>query len=146
MMKKHLFMREDTVLARVCLIKYLLPAPLEVQQIDVLENPMCFPTLDLKTKLISSENTFRSLCGMVVYKILMSKVEIDLALFLKLIFFQFSDNWKIFLHKPEFLTGRTKKRSFFFKICLNVNTKTNVSENFYDSFSTIINLLANKDS
>lgn len=111
MMKKHLFMREDTVLARVCLIKYLLPAPLEVQQIDVLENPMCFPTLDLKKKLISSENTFRSLCGMVAYKILMSKVEIDLALFLKLIFFQFSDNWKIFLHKPEFLTGRTKKEA-----------------------------------
>ena len=41
-------MRKDIVLTRVCLVKHLLPAPLEVQLID----PMRFLTLDLKEKLI----------------------------------------------------------------------------------------------
>ena len=69
-------------------MKYLLPAHLEVQQIYVLEKPMCFLTLDLKTKLITSESTFRrSLSMMVVNKILNSKAEIDLAFFLTLILF-----------------------------------------------------------
>ena len=41
---------------------------------------MRFLTLDLKTQLIISESTFRrSLCRMVVDKVLKSKVEIDLA-------------------------------------------------------------------
>ena len=45
---------------------------------DVLEKPMRFLTLDMKAKLISSENTFtRSLCELVVYKVIKSKVEID---------------------------------------------------------------------
>ena len=44
-------------------------------------------TLDLKTKLITSESTFRrSLCGMVVDNMLSSKAEIDLAFFVTLIF------------------------------------------------------------
>ena len=52
---------------------------------DALEKPMRFLTLDLKAKLITSESTFRrSLYGMVVYKVLKSKVEIDLAFFLTL--------------------------------------------------------------
>ena len=39
--------------------------------------------LDLKTKLILTESTFRrSLCGMVVDKMLNSKAEIDIAFFL----------------------------------------------------------------
>ena len=49
---------------------------------------MRFLTLDLKTELITSESTFRkSLSGMVVYKILISKAEIDLAFLLILILF-----------------------------------------------------------
>ena len=47
---------------------------------------MRFLTLDLKTKLITFESTFRrSLCGMVVYEMLNSKAKIDLAFFLTLI-------------------------------------------------------------
>ena len=80
-MTKHLFTRKDIALTRVCLVKYLLPAPLEDQLIDVLEKPMHFLTSDLKKKLITSEGTFRrNLCRMVVYKVLQSKVEIDFLL------------------------------------------------------------------
>ena len=49
--KKHFFMRKDIALARICLVKYLLQAPLEVQYVDVLEKPKRFLNLDLKTKL-----------------------------------------------------------------------------------------------
>ena len=70
--KKHFYMRKDIALTRVSLVKYLL----------VLEKPMHFLTLDLKTKLIIYESTFmRSLYGMVVYKVLKSKVGIDLVFF-----------------------------------------------------------------
>ena len=49
---------------------------------------MRFLTLDLKIKLIISESPFRrSLCRMVVYKMLKSKVKIHLAFFLTLILF-----------------------------------------------------------
>ena len=79
-------MTKDIVLTRFYLVKYLLPAPLEVQYINVLEKPMRFLTLGLKTKLIISESTFRrSLCRMALYKVLKSKVEIDLVFFLTLI-------------------------------------------------------------
>ena len=44
-------MRKDIALTRVCLMKYLLQAPLKVQYIDVLEKPKRFLNLDLKTKL-----------------------------------------------------------------------------------------------
>ena len=45
--------------------------------IDIcLDKPMCFLTLDLKTKLITSESTFRrSLCEMVLDKMRNSKAE-----------------------------------------------------------------------
>ena len=44
---------------------------------------VCLLTVNLKTKLIVSESSFiRSLCGTVVYKMLNSKGEIDLAFFL----------------------------------------------------------------
>ena len=79
-------MRKDIALTRVCLVMYLLSAPLEDQQIDVLEKPMHFLTLDLKKNLTTSEGTFRrNLCRMVVYKVPHSKVEIDF--FLTLILF-----------------------------------------------------------
>ena len=85
---ENLFLRKDMTLTRVCLVRYLPPASLEVQQMNVLENPVCFLKLDLKAKLISSESIFMSIfCGMVVCKVLKSKVEIDLALFLKMILF-----------------------------------------------------------
>ena len=75
--------------------KYLLPAPSEVQW-----------TLDLITKLIASESTFRrTLCGMVVYKVLKSKVEIDLAFFLTLILFSLVT----ILCNPEFFRSWIKK-------------------------------------
>ena len=49
---------------------------------------MRFLTLDLKTKVITYETTFvRSFCEMVLYKVLKSKVEIDLEFFLILILF-----------------------------------------------------------
>ena len=64
---KYLFMRKDIALTRFCLVKYLLPVPLEVQYINVLEKPMRFLTLGLKTKFIISESTFRRiLCRMAV--------------------------------------------------------------------------------
>ena len=53
-----------------------------------LEKPMRFLTLVLKTKLITPESTFRmTLCGMIIYKVLKSKDEIDLVFFLTFILF-----------------------------------------------------------
>ena len=58
---------------------------------DVLEKRMCLEkpirTSDLNIKLITSKSTFRSLCGIVVYRVLKSKVEIELAFSLTLILF-----------------------------------------------------------
>ena len=85
-------------------MKYLLPAPLEVRQIDVLEKPRRFLTLNLKTKLESPESTFtRSLCWLVVNKVLKSKVEIDLAFLLTLISFSFVTIGKEFCATQNFL-------------------------------------------
>ena len=71
---------------------------------------MRFLDLNLKTKLITSESTFRrTLCGMVVYKLLKSIVEIDLAFFLTLILFRLVTIGKILLRSPEFLTAWIKK-------------------------------------
>ena len=101
--KKHLLMRKDTALSRGFLVKHFLPAFLEVQQIDVLEKPVRFLTICLKAKLITSEKLFsRNLYGMVVYKVLESKAEIDLAFF-DTDFIQLSGNWKIILRSPEFI-------------------------------------------
>ena len=95
---KNLFMRKDVALTRVCLAKYLLSVSLEDQQIDVLEKPMHFLTLDLKKKLITSEGT---LCRMVVYKVLQWKVEIDF--FLTLILFSMVAIGKEFCTTQNFL-------------------------------------------
>ena len=65
---------------------------------------MRFVTLDLKTNLITSESTFRrSLCEMVVYKVLKSDVEIDLAFFLTLILFSLVAIGKEFCTTQNFL-------------------------------------------
>ena len=63
MVKKHLFIRKDTALTSVCLMKYLLPLPLKVQVTDVLEKPMFFNAFlcaGLNTKLVKLESTFRT--------------------------------------------------------------------------------------
>ena len=81
-MKKHLFI--DKSLFSEVSSSSSLRSPIDI----CLDKPMRFLTLDLKTKLITSESTFRrSLCGMVVDKMLNSKAEIDLAFFLTLILF-----------------------------------------------------------
>ena len=79
--------------------------------IDIcLDKPMRFLTLDLKTKLITSESTFRrSLSGMVVYKILNSKAEIDLAFFLTLILFSLVAIGKEFCTTQNFSQPEWKK-------------------------------------
>ena len=46
--RNHLFMTKDKALARVYLVKSFFSVPLEVQYIDVLENPMHLLTLDLR--------------------------------------------------------------------------------------------------
>ena len=57
-------------LTKFCLVKYLLATPLETQQTDVLEKPMCCLTLELQAKLMPSESTFmRSLSKVVVQKV-----------------------------------------------------------------------------
>ena len=97
-------MRKDIALTRFYLVKCLLPAPLEVQYINVLEKAMRFLTLGLKKKMIISESTFRrSLSRMAVYKVLKSKVEIDLAFFLTLIFFSLVPIGKGFCTTQNFL-------------------------------------------
>ena len=74
------------------------------------EKPMHFLTLDLKTKLITSESTFRrSLCGMVVDKMLNSKAEIDLAFFLTLILFSLVAIGKEFCTTQNFSQPEWKK-------------------------------------
>ena len=47
----------------------------------------------------------KSLCDVVVYKVLKLKFEIDLAFFLPFTLFKLSDNWKRLLQKSEFLTA-----------------------------------------
>ena len=99
--QKYLFLRKDIELTRVYLVNDPLPAALEVQEIDVLEKPMRFLTLDLMAKLITSESTFRrSLCGMVIYKVLKTKVEIDLAQMSKFAFWVV--DWVLAIKSKQF--------------------------------------------
>ena len=77
---------------------------------EVLEKPMRLLTLDLKTKLITSESTFRrSLFGMVVDKMLSSKAEIDLAFFLTLNLFSLVTFGKEFCTTRNFSQPEWKK-------------------------------------
>ena len=71
---------------------------------------MRFLTFDLKTKLITSESTFRrSLCGMLVDNMLNSKAEIDLAFFLTLIWFSLVAIGKEFCTTQNFSQPEWKK-------------------------------------
>ena len=79
--------------------------------IDVLEKSVRFLTSNLKTKVITSEDTFRKrLCGMVVYQVLKSKVEIDLEFCLTLILFSLATIKKEFWGTWNFLHPKQKKR------------------------------------
>ena len=81
-------MRKYVALTRAFLVTYLFSVIIKVRLIDASEKPMRFLTYDLNKKLKTSESTFRrSLCAMVVCKVLKSKVEIDLAFFLTLTLF-----------------------------------------------------------
>ena len=83
-MKKHLFI--DKSLFSEVSSSSSLRSPIDICFREA--NAMHSLTFDLKTKLITSESTFRrSLSGMVAYKMLNSKAEIDLAFFLTLILF-----------------------------------------------------------
>ena len=81
-MKKHLFI-DKSFFSEVSSSSSL-RSPIDI----CLEKPKRLMNLDLKTKWITSKSTFRrSLCGMVVNKMLSSKAEIDLAFFLTFILF-----------------------------------------------------------
>ena len=93
-MKNHLFLRNNISLTKVE---------------DLLENPRRFLTLDLKTKLITHENTFMSsLCGMVVYKVLKAKVET--AFFLTFVLFSFVIIGKEFYANQNFLQPELEQK------------------------------------
>ena len=63
--KKHLFMRKDIALRRLCLVKYFLSAPLEVQQIDEVKQFSDFRFEDkIDKSKISRSNFKRGVCGM----------------------------------------------------------------------------------
>ena len=64
------------------------------KEVSYLERTVRILILDLKAKLITPEITFRtSLCGMVLYEVLRSKVEIDLG---------FSDIFSLVTNGKEF--------------------------------------------
>ena len=66
---------------------------------------MRFSTFYLKSKSVSSESSFlRNLCGMVEYKMLKSKAEIDLTFFSTLILFSLVNKRRI-LPNLELLTA-----------------------------------------
>ena len=74
------------------------------------DKPMRFLTFDLKTKLITSESTFRrSLCGMVLDKMLNSEAETDLAFFLTLLLFILVEIGKEFFTVQNFSQHECKK-------------------------------------
>ena len=62
--------------------------------IDVLEKLMHFLTLHSETKLLTSESSLRILYEMVVYKVLKSKGEVDLAFFFAMILCSFMTSGK----------------------------------------------------
>ena len=102
--KKHLFI--DKSLFSEVSSSSSLRSPIDI----CLDKPMRFLTLDLKTKLITSESTFRrSLCGMVVDKMLSSKAENDLAFFLILILFSLVVIGKEFCATQNFSQSEWKK-------------------------------------
>ena len=55
--KKQFLIKNLIASIRFFSVKYLLPRPLEVQYIEVAENPVFLQTFDLKTKYIISERT-----------------------------------------------------------------------------------------
>ena len=87
-----------------------MPGPLEVQYIEVTENPVLLQPFNLKAKCIMCERTLvmskRTLInfGVLWYKIQKSLAETFLALFLVLMISIFSMIEEEFLHNSEFLS------------------------------------------
>ena len=74
---------------------------------------MHFQSLDLRTKLRASENTFmRILRGMVVYKVLKSKAEIDFSFFLTQNLFSLVTNEKEFYTTQNILLYFSRNRLY----------------------------------
>ena len=103
-MKKHLFI--DKSLFSEVSSSSSLRSPIDI----CLEKPMRFLTLNLTTKLITSESTFKSsLCGMVLDKMLKSKAQRDLASFLTLLLFSLVAIGKEFCTTQNFSQPKWKK-------------------------------------
>ena len=80
------------------------PLKIPVDRCSRKVNVFFFKDFNLNTKLITSESILRrSLCRMVVYKILKLQVEIDLAFFLTLILFSSVTIGKEFCLTQDFL-------------------------------------------
>ena len=91
---------------------------------------MCFLTLDLKTKLITFKSTLmKSLYGMTVYKVLRSKVEIELAFFLTLILFSLMTIGKEFCTIQNFCS--LNKKAFVMKTLYSI-------KNHFENFESCI--------
>ena len=91
---------------------------------------MCFLTLDLKTKLITFKSTLmKSLYGMTVYKVLRSKVEIELAFFLTLILFSLVTIGKEFCTIQNFYS--LNKKAFVMKTLYSI-------KNHFENFESCI--------
>jgi len=78
--------KRETDLIKEVLVKKRPSLPFDVQYTEFEENPILFRQLESNTKLIILERTsIKRLCGMVVYKVEKSKVDILLAFFLTFI-------------------------------------------------------------
>ena len=106
---------------------------------------MCFLILDLKTKLITFKSTLmKSLYGMTVYKVLRSKVELELAFFLTLILFSLMTVGKEFCTIQNFYS--LNKKAFVMKTLYGIKNHFENFESFIREwlsvsfFGTTINL------
>lgn len=62
MVKDHFLMGNEIASVKVTLMKYLLPQPFDVREIDVFEKPMQIRVFGLEIKFIISDKTlFRNL-------------------------------------------------------------------------------------
>ena len=95
-------MRNEMTTIKVCLVKYLLPEPFDVQYIDVFEKPMRLRFFDLKKIFITSDKTLiKKLWRIVVYNVVKLKVEIILTFFLGIYLNQLCKNWECIFYNPK---------------------------------------------
>ena len=109
--EKAFFMRKDSIdksLFREVSSSSSLRSP-----IDFFKKLVHFLSLDLRTKLRASQSTFmRILRGMVVYKVLKSKAEIDFSFFLTLNLFSLVTNAKEFCTTQNILLYFIRNRLY----------------------------------